>query len=149
VTAVSLSRATAAGLLAVAALLAGGSACGSGADDPPAAPSYDVLVDLYSGRENPEVELSATVAEEIYGDLDGRAAEFQPATEPTGTLGFRGFVVTPSDPARPVLRVTPDSVFAVRDDSYRRLADPGHTYYRLILDDVKPRLSQDVRTALP
>jgi hypothetical protein len=146
---VSRSRATAAGLLAVAAVLAGGSACAAGTDDPPSAPSYDVLVDLYSGRENPEVELSAGVADEMYGDLDGRAADFQPATEPTGTLGFRGFVVTPSDGVRSVLRVTPDSVYAVRDGGYRRLADPGRAYYRLILDDVTPQLSQDVRKALP
>jgi hypothetical protein len=124
-------------------------ACASRADDPAAKSSYDVTVDLYSGRENPEAALSDPTAEELYRDLDARAAEFQAAAEPGSMLGFRGFVVTPAGDAKPVLRVTQDSVYSVRGQEHRRLADPSGTYYRLVLEDLKPRLSQDVLDALP
>jgi hypothetical protein len=107
------------------------------------------LVDLYSGKENPEVELSADAAEVIYGDLDGRAADFKAEGEPASPLGFRGFVVTPSGEARSVLRVTHDSVYSVRNGAHEKLADPAGKYYNLILDDVRTRLSQDVLDALP
>ncbi|MEV4416960.1 hypothetical protein [Catellatospora sp. NPDC049609] len=138
----------AAGLLALA-LLATVSACASTADGPPPESSYAVTVDLFSGRENPQVALSDGAAEQLYGDLDARAAEFQAAAEPPAPLGFRGFVVDPPVDARPVLRVTQDAVYSVRGQEHRKLADPSGRYYRLVLDDVTPHLAQDVRAALP
>jgi hypothetical protein len=131
----------------VLALLASVAACAKTAGEPSS--PYGVMVDLYSGRENPKVELSSRVAEEIYGDLDGRAAEFQAATAPDSPLGFRGFVVTPSTDAQPTLRVTKNSVYSIRGDEHRKLTDPQGKYYQLILEDVKARLSQDVLKALP
>ncbi|GAB4057663.1 hypothetical protein [Catellatospora paridis] len=137
------------GLLALA-LAAGTTAC-SPATSPPEPTAYQVSVDLFSGRENPETSLSSPVAERIHRDLDSRAAEFQDVPEPAAPLGFRGFVVTPgSGPGpHPVLRVTQDTVYAVRDGAYRKLADPTGTYYRAILDDVRPRLPRDVVEVLP
>jgi hypothetical protein len=135
--------------LAMLAILTGMTACATAADGPSSAGSYDVQVDLYSGRENPEVELSTRAAEELYGDLEGRATEFQAAAEPEGLLGFRGFVVTPSGDTRPTLRVTKDSVYSIRGGAHEKLPDPAGKYYKLILDDVKTRLTKDVLDALP
>ncbi|GIG00499.1 hypothetical protein [Catellatospora citrea] len=135
------------GLLALA-LAAGTTAC-SPAISAPEPTAYQVSVDLFSGRENPETALSTPVAERIHQDLDSRAAEFQDAPEPAAPLGFRGFVVTPGSGPHPVLRVTPDTVYAVRDGGHRKLADPTGTFYRAILDDIRPRLPRDVVDALP
>ena len=135
------------GLLALA-VVTSMSACASAPGGPSSSGSYAVVVDLYSGRENPKVELSSGVAEQIYGDLDGRAAEFQAAAVPDVRLGFRGFVVTPGDDAKPVLRVTKDSVYSIRDGMQQKLADPTGKYYHLILNDVKTHLSEDVLKAL-
>jgi hypothetical protein len=136
------------GLLTLAFLI-GTSACASVSGQPSSAAPNTVLVDLYSGKENPKADLSTRVADQIYGDLDGRDAEFQSAAEPDAVLGFRGFVVTPSDDARPVLRVTQDSVYADRGGVHKKLADPSGKHYKLIRDDVKTQLSQDVLKALP
>ncbi len=136
------------GLLALA-LLTVMSACATATSNPSSSASYGVLVDVYSGKENPKVDLSTRVAEEIYGDLDSRATEFLAAAEPDAKLGFRGFVVTPSGDAKPVLRVTPDSVYSIRGGKHEKLTDPSGKYYQLILTDVKPRLPQDVLNALP
>ncbi|WP_155373456.1 hypothetical protein [Catellatospora vulcania] len=135
------------GLLALA-LVAGTSAC-SPAPSEPAPVAYQVSVDLFSGRENPEAALSIPVAERIHAELAGRAAEFQDTAQPAAPLGFRGFVVTPSTGAHPVLRVTPDTVYSVRHGVHRRLADPTGAFYRTILDDVRPRLARDVVAVLP
>lgn len=135
------------GLLALA-LAAGTTAC-SPATSAPEPATYQVSVDLFSGRENPETSLSAPVAERIHRDLDGRAAEFQDVPEPAAPLGFRGFVVTPGSGAHPVLRVTPDAVYAIRDGGHRKLADPTGAYYRAVLDDIRSRLPQDVVDVLP
>ncbi|WP_144119226.1 hypothetical protein [Catellatospora sichuanensis] len=135
------------GLLALG-LAAGATAC-SPATSEPRPTAYQVSVDVFSGRENPETALSAPVAERIYADLDSRAAEFQDVPEPAAPLGFRGFVVTPGSGSHPVLRVTQDAVYAVRDGTHRKLADPTGAHYRTILDDVRPRLPQDVVEVLP
>ncbi|WP_117211192.1 hypothetical protein [Allorhizocola rhizosphaerae] len=137
------------GLLALAALLTAMTACATAANKPSSAGAYGVMVDLYSGRENPKVELSSGVAEEIYGDLDGRAKEFQAVAEPDSKLGFRGFVVTPTGDGKPVLRVTKDSVYSIRSGTHEKLADPAGKYYNLVLNDVKPRLPKDVLDNLP
>jgi hypothetical protein len=142
------SKSTSIGILSLS-LLIGISACAKAPGQASSAASYGVMVDLYSGRENPKVDLSAGVAEQIYGDLDGRDTEFQSAAEPDAGLGFRGFVVTPSGDAQPTLRVTQDSVYSSRSGIHRKLDDPSGKYYNLIRDDVKTQLSQDVLAALP
>jgi hypothetical protein len=134
------------GLLALALL--GVAACGPG-ERSSSDSSYTVLVDLYSGRDSPQVDLSSQAADELYGELDGRADEFSDSSEPAPALGFRGFVVTPTAESRPVLRVTKESVYAVRGDKHELLADPEGRYYRLILDDVSGELTPDVLSALP
>lgn len=134
--------------LLVLALVNSMSTCATATGEPSSSGSYGVVVDLFSGRENPEVELSSGVAEQIYGDLDGRATEFQAAAQPDAKLGFCGFVVTPSGDAKPVLRVTKDSVYSIRGGKHEKLADPTGKYYNLILNDVKAQLSGDVLKAL-
>lgn len=141
----SAAKAITVGLLALA-LAAATTACSPTTSEPTA---YQVSVDLFSGRENPETALSVPVAERIHDELAGRAVEFQDTTEPAAPLGFRGFVVTPDNGPHPVLRVTQDAVYTIRDGVYRKLADPTGAYYRTILDDVRPRLPQDVVAALP
>lgn len=134
------------------ALLALASACAPAGEltGQPATPGpYTVLVDLYSGQRNPEVELSAPVAEQVYRELAGRAGDFGPGEEPASVLGFRGFVVTPGDGSIPVLRITTDTVYATRVDGVTVLADPEGRYYDLVLSDVKPRLAPGVVDALP
>lgn len=129
-------------------LLAVASACAS--DGQSTAPSsYAVLVDLYSGQQNPEVELSAPVGEQVYRELEDRAADFSPGEEPAPVLGFRGFVVTPGDGSLPVLRITADTVYATRVDGIKVLADPEGRYYDLVLSDVGSRLAPGVLDALP
>ncbi|MEU7822869.1 hypothetical protein [Catellatospora sp. NPDC049133] len=139
----SRAKVVAVGLLALA--LAAAAACSPATGEPAA---YQVSVDLFSGRENPETALSASVAERIYGELSGRATDFQDAADPATPLGFRGFVVTPRTGAHPVLRVTRDAVYTIRDGVHRKLADPAGAYYRTILDDIRSRLPQDVIDAL-
>lgn len=140
----SVAKTITVGLLAL--VLAGATACMPATSEPAA---YQVSVDLFSGRENPEAALSAPVAERIHAELARRAADFQDAAEPAAPLGFRGFVVTPHTGADPVLRVTQDAVYTIRDGLHRKLADPTGAYYRTILDDVRAQLPQDVLAALP
>lgn len=128
-------------------MLIGISACAK-KDAPPPAAAYSMMVDLYSGRQNPEVELSPQVADEIHGELDRRAAELTSPAEPPAPLGFRGFVITPSGDSRPVLRVTRDSVYAIRDGVTEKLTDPEGRFYDLVLEDVRTRLPRDVLDAL-
>ncbi|MBX6751730.1 MAG: hypothetical protein IRY85_19090 [Micromonosporaceae bacterium] len=129
------------------AVLAGAAACTS--DDPSAPSPYTVLIDLYSGQPNPEVELSASVGEQLYREVASRADDFSPGDEPAPILGFRGFVVTPDDQSLPVLRITTDTMYATHPEGIRVLADPDARYYDLILSDVGSRLASNVLDALP
>src|SRR5262249_36428797 len=113
----------------------------------PTAGAYTVEVDVYSGRRNPELALTETVGDQLYTELGGRAGELAAAAEPTPKLGFRGFVVRPVARSLPVVRITEDVVYIPRDG--KRLADPDHRYYRLILADIGPRLPGELRDALP
>jgi len=133
----------------LALTLLGIAACAPAGEGPSSSSSYTVLVDLYSGRDSPRVDLSSPAADELYNELDGRAGEFSDASEPAPALGFRGFVVTPGGESLPVLRVTEESVYAVRGDKHELLADPEGRYYRLILDDVSSELAPEVLSALP
>lgn len=138
-------------VLLALALLTSMTACASTPSSPSSAKdAYGVMVDIFSGRENPKAGLSSGVAEQIYGELDGRSAEFQTAAEPAAALGFRGFVITAAgDDAKPVLRVLKDSVYSIRGGAHQKLPDPSGKYYTLVLNDVKPKLSQEVVSALP
>ncbi|MEV6691403.1 hypothetical protein AB0M35_08035 [Micromonospora sp. NPDC051196] len=137
---------------AISAILAltmiGLSACGP-SDKAGSADPYKVLVDLYSGKESPEVSLNTQVADDLYSQVNGRTGEFVETDEPEPTLGFRGFLVTPADDALPTLRITQTDVYTIDGADRRRLADPGGHYYKLVLDDISGDLPQEVLNALP
>ena len=67
-------------------------------------------------------------------DIDA-AGLLKPSDPPELDLGFRGFVVTPSDPSLPVLRIVPKTVYSVRGGSYEQ-------YFDTRRDLLQPRLSR-------
>jgi hypothetical protein len=118
----------------------------------PAIPAVDIVViDIYSGGENPELPLDEAVARELYlmvADQEA-AGQLAPVAEPTFGLGFRGFVLTPADPSLPGLRILPDEVFVSAPDGYRRLADRESNFYNRVWDALRPELTDDLIVALP
>jgi hypothetical protein len=126
----------------------------AGTATPPATstPAADtVVVDIYSGGENPELPLDEAVARELYLMVEDQeaAGQLAPVAEPTFGLGFRGFVLTPADPSLPELRILPDEVFVSGPDGYRRLADPESNFYNRVWDALRPDLTDDLVGALP
>lgn len=128
------------------------SSVGRGIPAVPVAPHVEatgatVEVDLFSGRENPVVQLPATVTDELYALLDDRAGSAVNTDPHQGILGFRGFVVTPlDDPDRGVLRVLPDAVQFGPIHDYKRLDDP--VFFEFVLEAIRGSLSDDVLKAI-
>ena len=118
-------------------------------DEAGSADLYKVLIDLYSGRQRPEVGLSTKVADDLYGQVNDRTGEFVDADGPEAMLGFRGFLVSPADDTLPNLRITRTDVYTIDGADRRRLADPEGHYYNLVLDDISGDLSHEVLSALP
>ena len=124
-------------------------------DAVPAMPSpgteYLVEVDLYSGRENPELSLNPSVGRELYlmiEDIDA-AGLLKPSDPPEFGLGFRGFVVTPSDPSLPVLRIVPKTVYSIRGGSYEQYFDAEETIYNRVYHALATQLPEGVPEAPP
>ncbi|HQA77387.1 MAG TPA: hypothetical protein PLL50_03410 [Propionicimonas sp.] len=117
----------------------------------PAAAETKVMIDVFSGRENPVVTLDAAVAEELYLMLADHesAGEVHAGAAPDAVLGFRGLVVTPADDSRPTLRILPDTVHFERDDSWWRIDDTGQSFYDRVYHAIRPLVSADVRKLLP
>ncbi len=114
---------------------------------PPEPAGATVEVDLFSGRENPVVQLPATVTDELYALLDDRAGSAVNIDPHQGILGFRGFIVTPlDDPDRGVLRVLPDAVQFGPIHDYKRLDDP--VFFEFVLEAIRGSLSDDVLKAI-
>lgn len=130
------------------------SSVGRGIPAVPVAPHVEatgatVEVDLFSGRENPVVEISESVTDELYALLDDKAAAAVNTDPREELLGFRGFVVTPvDDPDGRVLRILPDAVRFGPVHDYRRLDDPEQVFFRFILDSIRGSLSDDVLKAI-
>jgi hypothetical protein len=118
---------------------------------PAATPQDTVLIDLYSGRENPRVVLDPTVATELYLMLADQeaAGRLRPGDPPEAGLGFRGLVVTPADGSRPALRILPTAVYLNRSGTALRLDDPDQGFYNRVYDAIRPLVDGDVRKALP
>ncbi|MGC3994471.1 MAG: hypothetical protein QM779_10255 [Propionicimonas sp.] len=117
----------------------------------PAASGDRVVVELYSGRENPEVALDAGVADELYRMLADQEAAglLEPGDAPTSDLGFAGLLVVPADTSRPSLRVLPTAVYLEQDGRPSRLDDPDGNFYSRVYDAIRPLLEDSVRQALP
>lgn len=118
---------------------------------PAASPQSTVLIDMYSGRENPRVVLDATVATELYLMLADQeaAGRLRPGGPPEVGLGFRGFVVTPADGSLPALRILPTAVYLNRSGTALRLDDPDQGFYNRVYDAVRPLIDDEARKALP
>lgn len=115
---------------------------------PSEAAGATVEVDLFSGQVNPVVDLPASVTDELYALLD-KYADAAPHTDPREpVLGFRGFLVTPVDESRPVLRIQPESVRFGPVHDYRTFQDSDQVFYKFVLDAVRGSLSEDVLKAL-
>lgn len=116
---------------------------------PAGAPATIVVVDLYSGRENPTVQLDPLVADQLYDALAGLAPTGLELTDlPDPGLGFRGFVVTPPDDTRPVLRVLPGTVVVDPDGTPEILADSSGRVFAAILDSLPIELRDQVAALL-
>ncbi len=119
------------------------------AGPPSVAPSADYVaataeVDIYSGRQNPVVELEPNLADELYALLDDRAGALQETEPPELALGFRGFVVH-ADGGRPQLRILPDTVYVIQaEDRYHRLSDPDKVFHRIVFAAVRDSLPAEV-----
>ena len=117
----------------------------------PAEARTTVMIDVFSGRENPVVTLDPAVAEELYLMLADHesAGEVHSGGAPDAVLGFRGLVVTPADDSRPTLRILPDAVHFERDGKWWRIDDPGQSFYDRVYHAIRPLLTADVRKLLP
>ncbi len=119
---------------------------------PAAAPQSSVEIDVFSGRENPRVNLDAAVTRRRCmrcSPTRKAAGLLRPAVLPEQGLGFRGFVLTPADSSLPVLRILPTTVYVNRSGSYQQLPDPNMHFYNRVYDAIRPLIGDDVRAALP
>ncbi len=118
---------------------------------PAAAPLDSVLIDAFSGRENPRVNVDDAVTKQLYAMFfDQKAAGLlEPADLPEGELGFRALVVTPADTSLPVLRILPTAVYVNDSGSYLRLDDPDGQFYSRVYYAIRTLIPDDVRGALP
>ena len=118
---------------------------------PAAVPQSSVEIDVFSGRENPRVNLDAAITGQLYAMLSDQEAAglLKPAALPEQGLGFRGFILTPADTSLPVLRILPTAVYVNRSGPYLRLDDPNERFYTRVYDAIRPLIGEDVRTALP
>jgi hypothetical protein len=118
---------------------------------PVTAPRSTVVVDAFSGRENPRVDLEASVSLQLYAMLADQksAGLLRRASLPDQDLGFRALVVTPADAALPVLRILPTAVYVSDAGTYLKLDDPDGLFYIRVRDAIRPLLADDVRGVLP
>ena len=121
----------------------------------PAAPAADpgatVLIDAFSGRENPRVNLDDAVTKQLYAMVSDQKAAglLERAALPEQELGFRALVVTPADASLPVLRILPTAVYVNNSGSYLRLDDPDGQFYSRVYYAIRTLIPDDVRGALP
>jgi hypothetical protein len=73
----------------------------------------------------------------------------KPSEPPILDLGFRGFVVTPSDTSLPVLRVLPKLIYSVRGGSYEKYEDFDENFYTRVYHALRPQLPEAVPEARP
>lgn len=108
-----------------------------------------VMVDIFSGRQNPETPLEPALVDELFSMLEDQGASLVPIKEPDLKLGFRGFVVTSPDESRPSLRISPRTVYVVTGGSWEELADPEQNFYSRLYAAIDQALADDVREAIP
>lgn len=108
-----------------------------------------VEVDIFSGRENPVVELDVSIADELYAMVgDHQAAgELEDEAPPEGVLGFRGLVVHPADDQRPILRILPGAVYVDPDGDAQLLRDPSARFFDAVATVLTPELRDLVAAA--
>lgn len=138
------------GLTATACLIFVGLASCSTEAEPQASPDATVEVDVYSGRQNPVVPLSADALDELQGLIEDN--EREPATDDSSDdgLGFRGLVVmreAPND-GWTIARVVPDAVIVTKGTEVTRIADPDGTAFDLTWNDIRGELDPEVVTAV-
>lgn len=126
-------------LLGVAFLLA---ACQGGEDSAASDPTLElvdgeVVIDVYSGRENPHLALSPEAANALETELAAATGTFAPGEAVEG-LGYRGFVLDATHGGKTyTYTLLPDSV--VRTDSAGTVetsADRAQDAYRIVWADV-------------
>lgn len=103
-----------------------------------------VEVQIFSGRENPVVELSGSVTDKLYALFDQHAGAAEHVDPHQSVLGFQGFAVTPVDTDRPSLWALPTQVRFGPIQDYQGFDDPDQVFFRLILDAIRPSLPDDV-----
>ncbi|MGC3955843.1 MAG: hypothetical protein QM804_16630 [Propionicimonas sp.] len=108
-----------------------------------------VEVELYSGRENPVIDLDGSVAEELYALVTDRrerlAQQSLDWSLPEEGLGFRGFRVTYApDAGRPALLILPGLVQVGSDDDREIYADPDGTLFQLVASVLTDGLRDEV-----
>jgi len=118
---------------------------------PAPVPQNSVEIDVFSGRENPRVNLDAAVTGQLYAMLSDQeaAGPLKPAALPEQGLGFRGFILIPADTSLPVLRILSTAVYVKGSGPYLRLDDPNEHFYTRVYDAIRPLIGEDVRGALP
>lgn len=148
--------AAAAALIVVAGVGVGFMLNGRGIPASPAGPpepvGATVEVDIFSGRENPVIDLPASATDELYALLAARMddpphphphASFEPG------LGFRGLVVTPADSEnRSRLRLLPGLVHVGSDDDFKLVDDDDQLMFQLVLNAIRDSLPEEVLTAI-
>ncbi len=130
--------------LAVVAGVGVWAAVGRGVPAVPAAVAATMVeVDAFSGRANPTVPLDAALADQLYESLPSlEQTGFELTDLPATGLGFRGFVVTPPDDTRPVLRITPGTVVVDPGGDPEILADADGTLFGAVLGALPEDLEQ-------
>jgi hypothetical protein len=134
-------RSRAATACLIAATLALATACAS---DNPRYPDATVVVDVFSGRENPVVALDGDVAQELFDYLDKRADDVYPTPGALPQLGFNGLVVTlvDAESATSTIRVMPHAIYVYDPMGTVRISDLTGAAFDIVWPAVKPELDQ-------
>lgn len=115
-------------------------------------PAATVEVDVFSGRQNPEVPLSPGAAEQLTQFIAEHEQDATSVDEPEWPLGFRGFVVTFDDAQGSAswasVRVQPNAVYVDDGANLLRITDSSGTAYSLVWTDIQDDLAADVREAI-
>lgn len=111
-----------------------------------------VEVDIFSGRENPVVDLPESTTDQLYALLAARADDLphpHPNTSLGSQLGFRGLVVTPAGSEnRSRLRLVSGLVYVGSDDDHQLADDVDNLMYQLVMDAIRDSLPEEVVTAI-
>jgi hypothetical protein len=126
--------------------LGAGCAPGPGGSEVQYAIQPKVTVSVFSGREEPEFELSDAAIvrlESLLAELDSAFAD---GSSSAGRLGFRGFVVHDSDGSEFI--VAPDQIGRV-SGGIEQTAQSAGEEYATIYDDVSDDFSSEIENIIP